>query len=153
MKDQAELGSLSSRWATDDGTSGAGSRSRLPIVFYDGGCALCHREIGYYRRLDRAGRLVWVDISGPGAELERYGITREQAMARFHVLDGLGQWQAGAWGFAELWSHLPYFRALARLVRWLRLEAPADFVYRHFARWRLRRRCASGTCSSVGQQP
>lgn len=153
MRDQAEFGCLSSRGATDAGTSGAEKQTQLPIVFYDGGCMLCRREIGYYQRLDRAGRLVWFDISGSGAELEGYGITREQAMARFHVLDGLGRWQTGAWGFAELWSHLPYFRAVGRLVRWLRLEAPTDFVYRHFARWRLRRRCASGSCSSVGRQP
>ena len=29
-----------------------------PMVFYDGGCPLCRREIAHYRRIDSAERLV-----------------------------------------------------------------------------------------------
>jgi predicted DCC family thiol-disulfide oxidoreductase YuxK len=126
-----------------------------PVVLYDGVCPLCRREIDHYRGLDQAGRLLWVDIASQGAELDRYGITPEQAMARFHVRDVQGQWQTGAWGFAELWSHLPYFSVLGRLLRRLRLVGPLDLAYQRFARWRLRRRqgCTSGVCGTGGQQP
>ena len=32
-----------------------------PMVFYDGGCPLCRREIAHYRRIDSTGSLRWVD--------------------------------------------------------------------------------------------
>ena len=38
-----------------------------PMVFYDGGCPLCRREIAHYRRIDSAERLRWVDaLNEPG---------------------------------------------------------------------------------------
>ena len=32
-----------------------------PVVFYDGDCPLCRREIAHYRRMDSANKLHWVD--------------------------------------------------------------------------------------------
>ena len=133
-----------------DQPTGPGATNTRPIVFYDGGCPLCRREIDHYRRLDSDNRIDWVDITSQTDELRRYGLSYEQAMARFHVLDSDGKWQTGAHGFAELWSHLPYFRWLAWLTRRLRLLAPLDILYRHFARWRARRRCAGDLCSTKG---
>lgn len=137
------------------GVTTLASQPLKPVVLYDGGCPFCRREMDHYRGLDRAGRVVWVDIASGGTELDRYGITAEQAMARFHVRDVRGQWQTGAWGFAELWSHLPYFSVLGRLLRRLRLVGPLDLAYRRFARWRLRRRtgCTAGACDTGGPRP
>ena len=36
--------------------------SRL-TVFYDGGCAVCSREIGFYQRLRGADQFYWVDVA------------------------------------------------------------------------------------------
>ena len=33
-----------------------------PVVFYDGGCPLCRREIAHYQRIDRERRIQWTDI-------------------------------------------------------------------------------------------
>lgn len=68
-------------------------------------------------------------------------------MARFHVLDRNGHWQTGAWGFAELWSHLPAYRWLAGLVRMTRGTAILDLAYERFARWRFRNRCEEAYCN------
>jgi len=118
-----------------------------PVVFYDGGCPLCRREIEHYRRRDRAGALSWVDITRDGAALRAQGLSLDQAMARLHVLDAEGQWQTGAWGFAAIWERLPGYRWLARLLRGLRLLPLVDAGYRYFARWRARRRCDEDHCS------
>ncbi len=126
--------------------------SRRPRVFYDGGCPLCRREIDHYRRLDRQQQLEWIDITQQSDALVRNGLSYEQAMARFHVLDSSGRWQTGAHGFAELWSHLPYFRWLAWATRNLGLLTPLDVLYRHFARWRARRRCDGNLCSNQGKE-
>ena len=124
------------------------SATRRPRVFYDGGCPLCRREIEHYRRIDRQQRLVWVDITRQSDALRRNGLSYGEAMARFHVLDSSGRWHTGAHGFAELWSHLPYFRWLARATRGLGLLVPLDYLYRHFTRWRASRRCSEGLCSN-----
>jgi len=116
-----------------------------PVVFYDGACPLCSREIAHYRRLDVHQRLRWVDLTADGETLGRYGLDRIVAARRFHVLDTRGRWQTGAWGFAELWANLPYYRHLAGVLRWSRALPLLDRLYRSVTRWRLRRRC-DDTC-------
>ena len=83
------------------------------VVYFDGSCALCRAEIGYYRRQDRADALYFVDVSEVGATTPA-GISKEQAMARFHVLAGDGRVLSGAAAFAEIWGRLPKWRWLAR---------------------------------------
>jgi len=55
----------------------------------------------------------------------------------------------GAWAFAELWSHLPGYRWIAAALRRSRTLPLLDRCYALFARWRLRRLCASGACSRM----
>ena len=119
-------------------------------VWYDGACPLCSREIRHYRHLRGAERLDWMDISRADAPIPIEGIDRATAMARFHVRDANGAWHSGAFGFAELWSHLPVYRWLARLVRSLRILPLADRAYTLFAAWRLRRRCDGDNCKLPG---
>lgn len=118
----------------------------MPVVFYDGQCPLCRREILHYRRLRGADRVQWVDITKDDHLLSAHGLTRERAMARLHVLDAAGQWQSGAWGFAELWSHLPRYQWIARALRMMRIVPFVDLAYRPFARWRVRNRCDDLYC-------
>lgn len=123
---------------------------RKPVVFYDGSCPLCMREIGHYLKLESALKLDWVDISRSQGLLAQFGIDYPTAMARFHVLDAHKQWQTGAYGFAEMWSHLAGYRWLARLLRTLKLLPLLDALYVQFARWRLKHRCPSDSCSTKG---
>lgn len=127
----------------------ADTKSTRPVVLFDGGCPLCRREVAHYRRLEASAALDWVDISASEEQIQAFGVSIEQAMARFHVRDAQGRWQTGAWGFMELWSHLPGYRFAARLLRTLRLVPLVDRAYSPFARWRLRRRCDAGTCSTA----
>jgi predicted DCC family thiol-disulfide oxidoreductase YuxK len=122
----------------------------VPTVFFDGSCPLCRREIAHYRRSRYADRLAWVDLSSDQARLEVHGLSRQQAMQRLHVLDASGNWQIGAWAFAEMWSHLPRYRVLASLFRHTGLLPLLDRLYNVFARWRSRRRCAG--MASVGEK-
>ena len=115
----------------------------IPTVFYDGACPLCRREIAHYRRLRVADRLAWVDISNDQATLDAHGLSRQAAMERLHVRDAAGNWQTGAWAFAELWAHLPRYRLLSGLLRRTGALPLLDRAYTLFARWRLRRRCDS----------
>ena len=118
----------------------------LPAVFYDGQCPLCRREIRHYRRLRGAERIIWIDITENEEMLQIYDLQREAAMARFHVRDAAGNWHTGAAGFIELWSNLPAYSRLSRIIRALRLENTLDWIYTRFANWRLQQRCKDSRC-------
>ncbi len=115
--------------SADDGHSN-------PVVFYDGACPLCSREIHHYRRLDRQCSIDWVDITRQPELLERYGLTSAQAMQRLHVLDQSNQWHTGTNGFALIWSRLPGYRWLSALLKRFGLIRLLEPMYDRFARWR-----------------
>ena len=121
--------------------------TRRPVIFYDGGCPLCRREIAHYQRLDRAGAIEWVDLWSAPERLRRAGLDTRQAMARLHVIDSDGRLLTGVPGFVAIWRWLPYYRHLARVVTGLHLLRPLDWAYSRFADWRFRSRCQSGVCA------
>jgi len=112
-----------------------------PVVFYDGGCPICRREIDHYKRLDRDDAISWRDIVADPAALEGTGIEWEAAMDRFHIQDAHGQMRSGAEAFVLIWAYLPGWRWLGRLVRSLRLTGVLERAYVFWARRRARRRC------------
>ncbi len=112
------------------------------IVFYDGGCPLCRREIAHYRRVDRSGRIHWVDITRDQEALAAHGLAFGDAMARLHVLDREGIWQTGVRAFIAIWTELPRYRWMAQGLQKLKLLALLERVYTPFAKWRYGRRCA-----------
>ena len=65
-----------------------------PLVFYDGGCPLCRREIAHYQRIDADDRLDWIDISREPERVRNYGLSVARALQRLHVLDAGGAWPA-----------------------------------------------------------
>lgn len=120
--------------------------AQRPVVLFDGACPLCSREIAHYRRRRGAEQIAWLDVSNPGVDPGELGVTREQALARFHVRDPQGQWHTGAAGFVLLWSNLPSYSWLARLVRILRLTPILEIAYKRFLAWRNSRDCDQGKC-------
>lgn len=117
-----------------------------PIVFFDGQCPMCSREIAHYRKLQGSDAIQWVDVHDDDGKLERHGLDKETALARFHVLDAQGEWKTGAFGFIEMWHYLPRWRGLANVIDTLKLGSLLDWGYGHFERWRLARQCKNGQC-------
>jgi len=119
-----------------------------PIMFFDGGCPLCQREVAHYRALDRRNRVSWIDISQDTSVLEEHGIGLDAATKRLHALDEQGRAVSGAAAFVAVWRQLPVYRHLARLVEWSGMVPFLDRVYVRFAAWRFRRRCDDNACPS-----
>lgn len=115
-------------------------------VFFDGGCALCRREISHYQSLKSSVPIQWIDITRDGSALEAYGLTYENALRRFHVRSVEGDLQVGAEGFICLWTVLPGYRFLARFLKATRMNPLLGALYERFAEWHYRRRCAQGAC-------
>ncbi|MDJ0513631.1 MAG: DUF393 domain-containing protein [Methyloceanibacter sp.] len=107
-------------------------------VFYDGACPLCRREIGYYRRRQGAEDISWADVSVSSDGNVATGLSRDQALARFHIMKPDGNIVSGGRAFAELWAALPGFRLLGRLFRKRPLLWLLDRAYDVFLRFRPR---------------
>ena len=120
-----------------------------PIVFYDGGCPLCRREIAHYQRIDRERCIQWADIQQEADTLQAHGLSWEQAMQRMHVRDSDGQMVSGAAAFVVLWRQFPRYRFLAGLVSLPGIHWAAEQVYTVFARRRYRSRCNDQVCTGL----
>jgi predicted DCC family thiol-disulfide oxidoreductase YuxK len=96
-------------------------------VYYDGACPLCRAEISHYRRCEGAERVAFVDVAmqEPGN-----GLSRAEALARFHVRAPDGALVSGAAAFGRLWRSLPGWRWLGRLIETPLLLPWAEVAYR-----------------------
>ncbi len=123
--------------------------SPVTIVIYNAACPICAREIAGYRRYceRRALPVEFRDLDR--TDLASLGLTPEQAARRLHVIDG-GTLLAGTPAFLALWSAMPRFRPLARIVALPGLRQIATLVYEGLAAPALyalhRRRVARQAC-------
>ena len=101
-------------------------------VFYDGGCPVCSREIAAYQNRPGSEAFEWVDIQCSDSGRLGPGLTHEQALARMHVRTPDGTLLSGAAAFGAIWSRLPGFRWLGRLVSIPPLSGVAELAYRGF---------------------
>ena len=117
-------------------------------VFYDGACPMCMREIAMLRRLDRAGRIRFVDIAAPGFDAGTVGVSQETLMARIHGRLPDGTLIDGVEVFRRLYTAVGFGPAVA-LTRLPGVAQLLDVAYAAFARRRLRLggRCDAQTCT------
>ncbi len=104
------------------------------LVWYDGGCPLCRREIALMRRLDRRGAIDFVDVSSGDAACP---LDRAALLARFHALED-GRLLSGAAAFAAMWRAIPRLRFLGLAARHAPVLAALEGAYRVFLRLRPR---------------
>ena len=118
-------------------------------VYYDGGCPLCIREIDFYRRRKGADRIGWIDLSAIDAPEVVPGLSKADALARFHVQTPAGQILSGARAFAAMWAALPSTRLLGRIMAAPGLVQLFEVLSRRFLKirplWRPKR-CDAEVC-------
>lgn len=108
-------------------------------IWYDGNCQLCLREIALMRRLDRAGRISFVDAADLTTICPR---DRTAMLARFHALEN-GVLLSGAAAFGTMWRAIPLLRPLGLAAKVPAVAEVLEWAYRQFLKVRpvLRRRC------------
>ena len=122
-------------------------------LLYDGQCPFCKREAQWLQRRDRQGRLAFEDISAPGFDASRYGITQEEAMGVMHGVFPDGRIVRKVAAFREAYRVVGLGWLLAP-TRWPGLRWVADRFYEWFARnrvaigrWFGGPACGAGTCA------
>ena len=107
-------------------------KSKALTVFYDGECPMCTREICMYRSFIGAESIKWVNLSElPDGDIVP-GVTKENALARFHAIDDNGYVYVGGAAFAAIWCMLPKFRLLGGLCTRWPLRVFLHYSYRFF---------------------
>lgn len=99
------------------------------LVWYDGECPLCRREMALMRRLDASGRIRFVDVAGPDAVA--CPVDRRTLLRRFHAREN-GEIVSGAEAFAAMWRAIPLLRPLGLLARNRLALACLETGYRAF---------------------
>jgi predicted DCC family thiol-disulfide oxidoreductase YuxK len=105
------------------------------LIWFDGSCPLCRREIALMKRLDRRGAITFVNIAGtaPG----ECPVDRAQLLSRFHAREE-GRLVSGAEAFAAMWRAIPVLRPLGLLARVPLVLAVLERCYTAFLRFRPR---------------
>ena len=122
-------------------------------LLYDGQCPFCRREAQWLQRRDRHGRLAFEDISAPGFDASRYGVTQAEVMGVMHGIFADGRIVRKVAAFREAYRVVGLGWLLAP-TGWPGLRWIADRFYEWFARnrvaigrWFGGPACESGTCT------
>ena len=78
------------------------------VVWFDGGCPLCRREISLMRRLDRAQAIRFADVADGATACP---LPRGELLAQLHARED-GRMLSGAAAFAAMWRAIPLLRPL-----------------------------------------
>lgn len=118
-------------------------QSEQVVVWFDGACPLCLREIGLMRRLDRRGAIRFVDVASPDSVCP---IDRGELLARFHARED-GVMLSGAAAFAAMWRAIPMLRPLGLLARNALVLRALEGLYLRFLKVRPRLQALAGKAS------
>lgn len=99
------------------------------IVWFDGSCPLCAREIAMFRKLDRRGAIDFLDVSAP---ISVCPIDRRELMRRFHAQEPGEPVVSGAAAFVVMWRATPLLRPFGEAARWPPLLWVLERVYTAF---------------------
>lgn len=104
------------------------------LVWFDGGCPLCQREIALFRRLDGGRRIEFVDLTSDDGICP---LDRAEMLARFHAMEN-GRLLSGAAAFAAMWRAIPILLPFGMIAQIPVVERLLEWGYRHFLRFRPR---------------
>jgi predicted DCC family thiol-disulfide oxidoreductase YuxK len=118
-------------------------KSAITSVLYNATCPVCNFEIQHYARYagDNALPIRFDDLNSDAREA--WGLDAETAARRLYVLHE-GTLSSGIPAFLVLWSQMPKYQWLARVVGFPGIRQVASVVYDHVLAaaiysWHLRR--------------
>ncbi|MBC61106.1 MAG: hypothetical protein CMP11_01515 [Zetaproteobacteria bacterium] len=119
------------------------------IIYFDGACHLCSREINYYKKLDNLENISYVDISKEDFDHEKEGFDKQRVQQFLHVRKSNGDVVTGVDAFAHIWSVLGKFRLLRFLIDHQPSRSVAHFSYYIFSLVRPilpKKKCSTDKC-------
>ena len=94
-------------------------------ILYNSECPICDREIEHYKKIS-SNDISYVPITTD--TLNSWGLNEKQAAKKLHARLN-GQQLVGVDAFLEIWTRLPYYRLLAKLVKTQPITFFANIIY------------------------
>ena len=95
-------------------------------VFFNNSCNICKLEIDHYKK-NSDESLEWFDITNNQQAVDLTSKSKEELLRRLHVIDN-GQVIGGAKAFIIIWSKIPKYNFLAKILSFKPL-----FILFHYA--------------------
>ena len=95
-------------------------------VFFNNSCNVCRLEINHYKKISD-DNLEWVDITNNQQAVNLTSKSKEELLRRLHVIDN-GEVRRGAKAFIIIWSKIPKYNFLAKILSF----KPLFFLF-HYA--------------------
>ena len=112
----------------------------MTIVYFDGKCGLCSKEISYYQKIAPKGVFEWQDIAHDASALKPLNISQADALRLLHAKDKKGEMHIGVDAFILIWNELSIgWRFLSVLAGLAIIRPILGWVYRRFASYRFAR--------------
>jgi uncharacterized protein (TIGR01777 family) len=127
-------------------------------IYFNGECPLCNAEMRHYASACAEVRpeLHFIDSAQRPDALARCGLRREHLQRRVYIRHTDGRILSGMPALIALWSAIPKYQWLARLMRLPLLRQLATVLYDHaiaptLASWAIRRHAASAATTKATQ--
>ena len=96
-------------------------------VFFNNSCNVCRLEINHYKKIADSN-LEWIDITNNDEALKITSKSQEELLRRLHVIDD-GKVIGGAKAFIIIWSKIPKYKFLAKILSFKRLFFLFHYAY------------------------
>ena len=104
----------------------------MPVkVFFNNSCNICKLEIDHYKK-NSDENLEWVDITNNQQAVDLTSKSKEELLRRLHVIDN-GQVIGGAKAFIIIWSKIPKYNFLAKILSFKPLFILFHYAYEFIA--------------------
>ena len=104
----------------------------MPVkVFFNNSCNICKLEIDKYKK-NSDENLEWVDITNNQQAVDLTSKSKEELLRRLHVIDN-GQVIGGAKAFIIIWSKIPKYNFLAKILSFKPLFILFHYTYEFIA--------------------
>ena len=100
-------------------------------VFFNNSCNICKLEIDHYKK-NSDQNLEWVDITNNQQAVDLTSKSKEELLRRLHVIDN-GQVIGGAKAFIIIWSKIPKYNFLAKILSFKPLFTLFHYAYEFVA--------------------
>jgi len=99
-------------------------------VYFNNSCSICRFEISHYKKLE--SNLEWIDISTEKKSKKDTAKDAKELLRRLHIVKN-NKVYSGVDAFIEMWSEIPRYSFLAKIIRKPLIYQVSWFLYEVFA--------------------
>ncbi len=108
-------------------------------ILFDNQCNICKKEIRYYKSIAPAGIFLWCNLHTNKELLNKYQITRKDALLSLHAIDEKEILYKGIDAFCLIWKHLRGWSVLSIMIKLPIIYNVSKVAYQYFALWRFQK--------------